>query len=139
MIIIGSNYNPMPKHNYYRCGLIIDIYTLNEIYLDININGIESSFSNYINNEYLSNEQVNSYSYPKICFAYNQYNIKNNNNYYEKASDIVFIPGYANGQLIEFTIKKNLRYINIKYNNNYIMKKSFFFFFFFFIFLLFIY
>ncbi|KAG4107316.1 hypothetical protein H8356DRAFT_1285945 [Neocallimastix lanati (nom. inval.)] len=108
MIIIGSNYNPMPKHNYYRCGLIIDIYTLNEIYLDININGIESSFSNYINNEYLSNEQVNSYSYPKICFAYNQYNIKNNNNYYEKASDIVFIPGYANGQLIEFTIKKNL-------------------------------
>ncbi|ORX50405.1 hypothetical protein BCR36DRAFT_412427 [Piromyces finnis] len=103
IVIVGSNYIKKPKDNYYRCGLIIDIYTLNEIYLDIKIN---DNITIPINENF--DFKLNNYTFSKICFPLNEYNIKKKEMGFEEANNKLFIPGYKNGQLIEFTIKKNL-------------------------------
>ncbi|OUM68804.1 hypothetical protein PIROE2DRAFT_3324 [Piromyces sp. E2] len=104
IVIIGSNYNNKSKNNYYRCGLIIDIYTLNEIYLDIEINDTENTTIN----ENLNFECSNNYLFSKICFPLSEYNIKNSELNYEEGCNKLFVPGYKCGQLIEFKIKNNL-------------------------------
>ena len=84
--------------------MIIDIYTLNETYLDIKINDtINTSV-----NEDLNLEFNNNYSFSKICFPLSEFNIKKVKLNYEEENNKLFVPGYKNGQLIEFTIK-NLR------------------------------
>ncbi|ORX78925.1 hypothetical protein BCR32DRAFT_269786 [Anaeromyces robustus] len=100
-VVIGSNYSEKSKKNYYRCGLIIDMYTLNEIYLDIKIN----NSINTINTSTNKNVFENDYSFSKICFPLSEYTFKKDNLNYEKISNKLFIPGYKDGQLIEFTIK----------------------------------
>lgn len=86
--------------------MIIDIYTLNEIYLDIKIND-----SINISNQIYNNFDIKyDDDFPKICFPLNEYNNNENNLNYEEGINKLFLPGYKNGQLVEFTIKKNLRY-----------------------------